>query len=83
MARVGTVAPRSIDVIVEDVTRAVIENGGRPLPYFVVPYGKWLRAKRQLERDRRDLGLPFYTSEDVAVRNFLVASTPVVFMRPS
>lgn len=78
---VGTVIPRSIDSIVDDVARAVVENGGKPLQYFLVPYGKWLTARGQLERDRAELGLPLLAKE-MPVRNFLVAGTPVVFMRP-
>lgn len=74
--------PRSIDALVEDVTRAVIANGGRPLPYFVISYGRWYRAKGQLQRDREALGLPFLSSDKVSVQNFLVASTPIVFVRP-
>lgn len=79
---VGTVTPRSIDTVVDDVTRAVIENGGRPLPYFVVEYGRWMKALGQYRADRHSLGLTVKECAETSVRNFLVAGVPVVFERP-
>ena len=79
---VGTVVPRSIDTLVDDVTRAVVDNGGKPLPYFVVEYRRWMTAFGQYRSDRHSLGLSVKQDGDMAVRNFLVAGVPVVFERP-
>jgi hypothetical protein len=78
----GTVVPRSIDVVVDSVTRAVVDNGGKPLSYFLIDYRKWLTALGQYTTDRESLGLQVKRDEDLRVRNFMVAGVPVVFERP-
>lgn len=78
----GTVVPRSIDTVVDSVTRAVVENGGKPLRYFLVGYRQWMTAFSQYRADRDDLGLEVKRSDEMSVRNFMVAGVPVVYERP-
>lgn len=77
-----TTMPRSIDVLVDSVTRAVVDNGGKPMRYFLVDYRCWMTAFSQYCADRRSLGLSVKRSDELPVRNFLVAGVPVVFERP-